>query len=170
MFVYIHIYIYISRMNWLLWGRDIGESCRYRWLGHSSLLTASVELLIIAVKRPNTIQSCWIIDTWYIYKVAQWGPISHSVFVCFCLSISIFICTSIVFSSAFVSVVLVPGWLDPRAPGDTGGPIFHSVRREITQEYASPANLLIWKHFCTLSPIRNNAKHLRIILFVLPQK
>ena len=35
----------------------------------------------------------------------------------------------------------VGAWLDPRALGDTGGSIFHPVRREITQEYA-PGNLL----------------------------
>ena len=40
----------------------------------------------------------------------------------------------------------VGAWLDPRALGDTGGSIFHSVHREITQEYA-PGNFTCSKYF-----------------------
>ena len=39
----------------------------------------------------------------------------------------------------------VGAWLDPGALGDPGGSIFHSVRREITQEYAS----------CNLPPFKD---------------
>ena len=50
--------------------------------------------------------------------------------------------------------VVFGAWLDPGALGDTGGSIFHSVRREITQEYAS-CNLLYLKIILSITPNLN---------------
>ena len=60
----------------------------------------------------------------------------------------------------------VGAWLDPGALGDTGGSIFHPVRREITQEYA-PGNLLaqniFWAYFLILNiPVQESSTQSKV--------